>query len=174
MAKPMASNSQFQGISSTAPQKNRPTVPMSVYRELAGELQSTKNQLDQLKQENQQLHQQNQRLRLEIRQLVQSVKKLESMISDGDERSPTNVAGSELPQGEPAESSPHRDYNLSHSSQETWLSHQEHTPSRQAESSQNSDEVNGWFILAAIVMIILTFSGIGFMVARPLINNSGK
>jgi len=168
----MTSNSQFQGLSSVAPQKNRPTVPMSVYRELAGELQTTKNQLDQLKQENQQLHQQNQRLRSEIRQLVQSVQKLESMMGDGDEYSQSNLATSEPPQAELTETSLNRHDDFSQSHQETWLSQPPH--SQETEPSQNSDEVNSWFILAAIVMIILTFSGMGFIVARPLINNSGK
>ena len=77
----MTSHPQYQSVSNPSQQKNLPTVPMSVYRELAGELQATKTQLDNLKQENQHLYQQNQSLRLEISKLSQSVERLESIVS---------------------------------------------------------------------------------------------
>lgn len=49
-----------------------PAVPISLYREVASELQTTKNDLHSLKAENQHLLQQNQQLRLEIERVVQS------------------------------------------------------------------------------------------------------
>ena len=44
------------------------------------------------------------------------------------------------------------------------------TDHRTTENHQNS-EINGWLVAAIIVMIVFTFSGIGFMVARPLLNS---
>jgi hypothetical protein len=49
-----------------------PAVPISLYREVANELQTTKSDLHSLKTENQHLVQQNQQLRLEIERVVQS------------------------------------------------------------------------------------------------------
>lgn len=49
-----------------------PAVPISLYREVANELQTTKTDLHSLKAENQHLVQQNQQLRLEIERVVQS------------------------------------------------------------------------------------------------------
>ena len=53
------------------PNRHTPSVPISVYRELAAELQSTKATVDTLKVRNEQLIQQNRQLRQEIQNFVQ-------------------------------------------------------------------------------------------------------
>ncbi|WP_204140649.1 hypothetical protein [Halomicronema sp. CCY15110] len=53
-----------------------PSVPISVYRELAAELKTTQSTLDALTQQNQQLLRQNQLLRTEIHRFVQSAEQL--------------------------------------------------------------------------------------------------
>lgn len=55
-----------------APTRYAPSVPMSVYRELATELRATKAVIDSLNSRNQQLLQQNQFLKQEIHNVVQS------------------------------------------------------------------------------------------------------
>lgn len=162
----MTSNYQFQGVTASSQQKNTPTVPMSVYRELAGELQTTKQQLDGLKQENQELNQQNKSLRLEISKLVQSVQKLETMLNYWDEKSHRSHEESNQP---PAENK-YQSY-LPQSHQDYWLNYQEESATLRPEKSAKSQEVNGWLVAFAIVMIVFTFAGIGFMVARPLLDN---
>lgn len=164
----MQSNSNFQGVSSSQG-KNVPTVPMSVYRELAGELQTTKKQLDGLKQQNQQLYQQNQSLRLEVSQLIQAVRKLEDTLNSWEETSPSHWQETE----QTAEANHYYDFPEP-PQEENWLTHQEENYPRQKERYQSSQEVNGWFLAAAVVMIVFTFAGIGFMVARPLMNDSGE
>jgi regulator of replication initiation timing len=139
---------------------------MSVYRELAGELQATQSQLDGLRQENQHLKQENQRLRLEIKKLVQSVQRLDTTINNCDQTfssPPTEIARKK---GENRNASP---------AQEHWYTHQPapRYPVQQKTAHQE-EEINGWFVIAALVMIVFTFSGIGFMVARPLLNQSGQ
>ncbi len=156
----MTSNSPFQGI--TSPSRNTPTVPMSVYRELAGELQAAQQQLNGLKQDNQHLHQENQSLRLEIKKLVQSVQTLENTRQYWEQKSPHSTQPNEKD-----------DLLPSSSSQQTWLSHQQDHYPQQLETDHTKGEINGWFVISALVMIVFTFSGIGFMVARPLLNQSG-
>lgn len=161
----MTSNYNLQRVPSQSQHnqhKNIPTVPMSIYRELAGELQATKQQLDEAKQENQSLHQQNQSLRREIRKLVQSVQNLEATLNAWEEPSHGNWQKPE---------SNYDYYYLAQPSQETWFTHQEEKHPVKSEKHQKSQEVSGWFVAAAIVMIVFTFTGIGYMVARPLLNN---
>ncbi len=56
----------------SAPTRYAPSVPMSVYRELAAELRSNKAVIDSLNSRNQQLTAQNQRLKQEINNFVQA------------------------------------------------------------------------------------------------------
>ena len=56
----------------SAPTNYAPSVPMSVYRELAAELRANKAVIDSLNGRNQQLIQQNQRLKKEIHNVVQA------------------------------------------------------------------------------------------------------
>lgn len=62
-----------------ASQKYSPSVPISVYRDLASEVKEKQVMLESLKQQNQQLIQQNQQLRGEIEQLVRSVVRLQQI-----------------------------------------------------------------------------------------------
>ena len=72
-----SSNSIYnQPRTPTAP----PSVPLSVYRELAAELQTTQAQLDKLTAKNQQLTQENQLLRQEMTKLIQSCLRLQKLV----------------------------------------------------------------------------------------------
>lgn len=62
-----------------APTNYAPSVPMSVYRELAAELRANKAVIDSLNSRNQQLIQQNQRLKQEIHNVVQATLNLGQM-----------------------------------------------------------------------------------------------
>jgi hypothetical protein len=56
-----------------------PSVPISVYRDLAAELQATKAMLESMSSQNQQLARQNQQFRQEIERLVQSAMNLQQI-----------------------------------------------------------------------------------------------
>ncbi|RZM76070.1 hypothetical protein [Leptolyngbya iicbica] len=80
MNAPLNSDSQLYAVAETGrPVANvgyAPSVPISVYRELAAELKTTQSTLDALTQQNQQLLRQNQLLRTEIHRFVQSAEQL--------------------------------------------------------------------------------------------------
>lgn len=63
-----------------APNSYSPSVPISVYRELAAELKNTKAMVDSLSAQNQQLSRQNQVLRQEFLQFAQSADQLRQAI----------------------------------------------------------------------------------------------
>lgn len=79
-------NAPFQSDSSPhsadAPREGRysPSVPISVYRELATELKATQAMVDSLTQQNQQLSQQNQVLRQEMLRFVDSATQLKQAL----------------------------------------------------------------------------------------------
>lgn len=168
----MTSHPQYQSVSNPSQQKNLPTVPMSVYRELAGELQATKTQLDNLKQENQHLYQQNQSLRLEISKLSQSVERLESILSDEQSPSPpSHFWRSNSPDSQQVDLDREGAVEYLPES-ETLFTEQTESYPRKKRDNSTSEEVNGWLVIAVILMIIVTFTGIGYMVVQPLMNNN--
>ncbi|NJL86727.1 MAG: hypothetical protein HC886_13325 [Leptolyngbyaceae cyanobacterium SM1_1_3] len=79
MNSPLYSDPSFQ--SAVQPEKphpasQTPSVPISVYRELAAELQATKAVIDTLRTRNEQLVRQNQQLQQEVHQFVQATLQL--------------------------------------------------------------------------------------------------
>lgn len=166
----MTSHPQYQSVSTPSQQKNLPTVPMSVYRELAGELQATKTQLENLKQENQHLYQQNQSLRLEISKLSQSVERLESILSEEQQASPSHFQTADSHHYSDLDRDIAANY-LPQSSEEALFTNQTESYSREREENSESKDFNGWLVMAIILIIIFTFSGIGYMVVQPLMND---
>lgn len=78
---------------SVLPSRQTPSVPISVYRELATELKANQALVDSLTQQNQQLEQQNQRLRQEILKFTESAFQLKQAIE------PATVKGVDPDQG---------------------------------------------------------------------------
>ncbi|MEM6521971.1 MAG: hypothetical protein AAF892_17150 [Cyanobacteria bacterium P01_D01_bin.71] len=79
MNAPLNSDPQLYALEDgrpAAPSSYAPSVPISVYRELATELKTTQTTLDALTQQNQQLLRQNKLLRTEIQRFVQSATQL--------------------------------------------------------------------------------------------------
>lgn len=80
MNAPLNSDSQVYSAAdpgrSTPPSTYSPSVPISVYRELATELKTTQTTLDALTQQNQQLLRQNTLLKTEIQRFLQSAEQL--------------------------------------------------------------------------------------------------
>lgn len=82
---PFSPESAYPGaVAPEAPQGSRqaPSVPISVYRELATELRSTQAMVDSLTGQNQQLTQQNQVLRQEMIRFADSAARLKQAIED--------------------------------------------------------------------------------------------
>jgi cobalamin biosynthesis Mg chelatase CobN len=74
-------NGSFYGHTpSTTTQNYSPSVPLSVYRELAAELQAAQAKINALTAQNQQIVQENQLLRQEIAKAVQSVLHLQNLL----------------------------------------------------------------------------------------------
>jgi hypothetical protein len=174
----MMPNSQAQSFKPTIPQ-NRPSgttnasrasVPISVYRELASELQATEAQLNALKTQNQQLLKQNQRLRQKAIELFVSAQHLQQLASSSNEYGEPfpPPASSEVTEKFPA---PQPIPGASDS--DNWVAEIEERPSRRPSQSESS-EVSAWVLGTAVGLIVLTALGLGFLAMRVVMKSNSS
>lgn len=142
-----------------------PSVPISLYREVASELQTTQTSLQSLKTQNQELTQKNQQLRLEIERVVQSALHLRQVAD------PTwgSAAGMAIAQTAP-------DFRVDNRSEasimpappENLFTEQE-VPPVQPSASEVTAEIGTWWLIVIICLIVVTAFGTGFLIVRPLL-----
>lgn len=176
-------NSQASNqVSNQTPGQPSPSVPISVYRELAAELQATRGMVDSLNSKNQDLTLQNQKLRQEIHRFAQSAIALQSLVAPT--QLPVNSPkAAQHPQ--PADRHPSwedaaaaaaiaaklraNDPTSSYEELQTGLQELPHLP--QEKKPRN---LGGLWLTLTIVVIMVTAFGAGFLVVRPLLPTSSK
>ena len=172
-----------------------PSVPISVYRELAAELHAAQAMLESLKAQNQQLVKQNQQLRQEVEKVVHSAQHLQQIVASFG-----SVGGVEMPQSRPfmppeprpvpppapprpaATAAPPVEFPPPPQDSEpdfspyneTLVIEQEEPRSRHTHHSEGLSDVSGWLLLTAILLIVLTAFGTGFLIVRPLLKNNSR
>lgn len=151
----------------------RPSVPISVYRELAGELQQKETQLRSIKAHNQKLLQHNQRLQHEIEDLFLSTQNLQQLASTHDAygnpiATPPEPVRVVSPPSQSPPSSPTPNLNPPKPPQKQ-VAEVEERASRRPSQPESSSEVSGWLVGMAIALIVLIAFGTGFLVMRPLL-----
>lgn len=140
-----------------------PSVPITVYRELAAELQATKTLLDSMNTQNQQLARHNQHLRQEIEQLAQSAIHLQQ---SAEAFQPSwNLP----PQHSETNRSPRP--NRSPADRPEYIIEQAEPRSR-PRSQPSGREVSGVWLVLIITAIVITAFGAGFLVVRPLLQQN--
>jgi cobalamin biosynthesis Mg chelatase CobN len=172
------------------PANYSPSVPISLYRELSAELETTKAQLDTLSTHNQHLTRENQQLRKEIDQLVQSAYRLQQVVTSFQPY--TQPAGQTPPNGMPAGLSsnaplPHRHNPISSSNQETDLNNpfpmldpensvfsgtlftEEQVRPRRSSKPQRSSDMGGVWLAITIFLIVVAAFGAGYWIVRPIL-----
>lgn len=186
--------------SSTQQSTYCPSVPISVYRELAAELQAAQAMLDSLNSQNQQLVKQNQQLRQEVEKVLHATHNLQQVVTslppvtgypqgvplenEGSFRqpampSPSRQSATPPPprsSGNPpgGEFSPPRQKSdpPAYPYREAMVIEQDELRSRRTSSSESSPEVSGWLLIVAIVAIVLTAFTVGFAIVRPMLGNN--
>jgi cobalamin biosynthesis Mg chelatase CobN len=179
----------------TSAGNNARSVPISIYRELAAELQATRVMLESLNNQNQQLSAQNQQLRREIEKVVHSALYLKQ-VADASV-SGTRQADFIHPEmrSESSDISFLRQLNkrpLSNSGlnspilgveafdepepvipifQEKLVTEQVQGRYRRNSKLDRNAEINGWWLTLAIVLIVVTAFGAGYLFMRPLLIN---
>ena len=177
----------------TAANKYSASVPISVYRELAAELQAAQTTIGSLKSQNQKLVKQNQQLQQQVNKVIQSAQYLQEIV--GSFSTPSQV---DVPRQKPVTPPEHRhtpppatsrpvastpDVEFPSSFQdpepespysETVVIEQEAPRPRRTSHSEVLSDINGWMLLVAILLIVLTAFGTGFLIVRPLLSNNKR
>ena len=175
-----------------------PSVPISVYRDLATELHACQAKLDALSAQNQQLVQENQLLRQEIKKAVESVLRLQKLV-DSQPKVSSHTASQAIPddksqtkrpvtpvspkeqvfRGRPsfAEPSPTPvfppEMEIPSSIPEpVFIEEQEVSYYPYSESEPT--HVKGWWLIIAILLIIVLGFGAGYLVVRPLLEKHSR
>ena len=195
----------------------RASVPIFVYRELAGDLENTKHQLQQLRHVNEELVRQNQQLRQEIIKILQTAEQVQQTVKlinppqvsfvktvppknnfnpPTQVRQTTNSISDNISQESsliPQENQENIIHNSTNSqtqikpasaappkvkksrpkpSQKQRLDFEDDENDLEIENSNNSNGLNGWLLFLAILLIVFTAFGAGFIVMRPLLNSN--
>ncbi len=165
-----------------------PSVPISLYREVTAELQTSRATVEALKAQNQQLAKQNNYLRQEVEKAALTTLHLRQVVSN---LPPVNM---ELPQTPRVEVMPELEARFAppaaprpqvpkhsqvESTESPFLSddlvfEQESQPRRKIQSDKRPTELNGWWLGVIIVMIVVTAFGTGFLIVRPLLPSANK
>ena len=197
-----------------------PSVPISVYRELAAELQQAREMVDSLKSQNQQLVKQNQQLQQQVEKVVQSAQHLQQIVASfgpGNDAEvfrpqspmppeprvsrpqPPMPPESRMPRPQPSLSPeprataaspppppkaaniledfvppPQNPEPVPSPYGETVVIEQEDSRSRRTPSSETPGEINGWVLIIAILLVVLTAFGTGLIVVRMMFNNNSR
>lgn len=156
-----------------------PSVPISLYRQVANELQGAQSLLESLKTENQQLTEQNQRLQLEIERVVQSALHLREIAGSHQPltpiepdatssleihfKSPPTPEPEPLPRTKPPKEHPPEPAAFP----EQLLTGQE-SQLRRSTSPEKAGEIGGWWLVLVIFVIVVITFGTGFFIVRLL------
>ncbi|MBN4003488.1 hypothetical protein [Nostoc sp. LPT] len=181
-----------------------PSVPLSVYRELSTELQAVQARLNALTIQNQQLAQENQLLRQEITKVVESFSRLQNFVgshttssyhqanqASGDVKSaakqpvkqarpPQQVSGkrpSVVPK-QPAEKSRRQDFSTPVMEMNFPIPEpvfiEEQQVSYYSTTEPDVKELNGWWLIITILLIMLTAFSAGYFIVRPLFEHQKR
>lgn len=162
-----------------------PSVPISVYRELAAELQATRAMLDSLNSQNQQLTQQNQQLRAEVEKVVQSALQLQkvaglphpvraAIVKDIptihpdilDEPIYAIPTSRPIPRSAPPRLEAPEPPIIS----EKLIIEQEEPRSRRSpQSERGGSGLDGFWLGVVIFLIVVSAFGAGFVIVRPFL-----
>lgn len=220
-------------VSQAAGQGGRqtPSVPISVYRELATELKATQAMVDSLTQQNQQLSQQNHMLREEMLNFAESADRLRQAVEYSQPHMPTaatmpdqfivnehgsgadptgfilppeeNQAVEDSPPSErfgesvgagvsnltshltriispktkkePSGDSPQGRPNVKRkppTSPQMLYTEERLEPSHSSQGSGSSADLSGLWLATTILLIVVSAFGAGFLIMKPLLNNS--
>lgn len=168
-----------------------PSVPLSVYRELASELQAAQSKLDALTTKNHQLGQENQLLRQEIAKVIQSClhlqKLLESSTANNSQPAPPAVEVKSQTNQPVAEARPRQQVPRvppQKKRREDSGDKRFPTPERvyieeqevryYASTNKEVKELGGWWLMITMLLIMVTAFSAGYFIVRPLLNQQNR
>jgi len=179
----------------TSAGNNPRSVPISIYREVAAELQATRVMLESLNNQNKQLYEQNQHLRREIEKVVHSALYLKQVADSSSvpgirqidythpemRSEPTDISYlrqlnkrteppiSQINSVSPGVENFDEEESLGPIFQEKLVTEQAQGRYRRNSQLDRNAEISGWWLTLAIVLIVVTAFGAGYLIMRPLL-----
>jgi hypothetical protein len=157
-----------------------PAVPISVYRELSAELDSTKAQLQSASNQNQLLFRENQLLRQEIEKLMQSAFRVQQAVNALQSQPSSSFRNEAIHQNgaafvessnEPVTKNPfavlESEGAVSPAKNRLFTEEQETRP-RRSQKPTSRDMGAMWFAVAILLIVVAAF-GAGYWVVRPML-----
>lgn len=160
-----------------------PSVPLSVYRDLAAELQACQARMQEFAIQNKQLAQENQLLKQEIAKTVQSVLYLQNLVETQtktgyhqtshfypESRSETQhqrVQNPHPPIVTPIE-------EITSPASETYYIEEQEQVYYYPPSEPESSEIANWRFVITIFLIILMGFGAGYLIVRPFFDHHAR
>ncbi len=139
-----------------------PSVPVSVYRELAAELQAAKALSASLKAQNQQLLRQNQQLQQELNKAIDSVLYWRNTQKTPHRPFPETQSANRTPEGAlPIFPKTAKFPEITETEQGRY----------RRQLPERVTEISGWSLAIAIVLIMVTAFGAGYFMMRPLVRS---
>lgn len=163
----MASQSHFDSYQNSYQGRKpgeSPSVPLSVYRELAGELQAARAHANVLKGKNQQLRQYNQELRQEIDSLIAVTDRMRALA----QRPEQDLGQKEVSLPLPPLAFENAHVGTPQAASSEMARETARTPERASAAKAERLEKSGWGLAGVTLAIALLFAGLGFMALRPL------
>ena len=158
----------FRSETPTSSNFSRPSVPLSVYRELVQELQATQARIEALEAQNQTIVKQNQQLRQEIEQVLRYAQNLQEVIAEREARiaaySAREVKGTQAPPPKPKPPASVRD--------QKQVIEVESDRDRYLSPSKSDGRINGWVLAIALMLIVVTSSLGAFLIVSSRLSNS--
>jgi hypothetical protein len=170
-----------------------PSVPLSVYRDLSTELQSSKARVDTLNRQNKQLSRQNQALRHEIQRFVHSAEQLghfagvlnaeeahavetkgldaETDFADAVPSATVSAPGT-IPggRGQSVATVPQDRPEAPSARKPRLFTEQPEMPRRLSKGKSRPQDLSNLWLATTILLVIFTAFGAGFLIMRPLLN----
>lgn len=161
-----------EGDSSTGKSSS---VPAATHRQVVNELHATRLQLEALKQYNQELLRENQQLKTEARTVVTAIRQLEQAIesfnpTDGIKTLSPAAPVPERSEAEPVEMPP-EPVEMPPQPLERLPESEGVEPETEPVIEEESEpyQINGWWIMGVILAVTVAFSGWGYAIVRPLL-----
>lgn len=181
-----ASTRNSKASSQASGQSPSPSVPLSVYRELAAELQATRVMVDSLNAKNQELTLQNQKLRQEIHRFAQSAIALNALAGGNRPAVPLSQSAQPVASRSQPETVLHP--SLEETAAASAIAAKLRSPDAVPVGELFTEEqmlpnlppekkprdLGGLWLTMTIVLIMVTAFGAGFLVVRPLLPTSNK
>ncbi len=172
--------------SSTTTPSYSPSVPLSVYRDLASELQTVRANLNSLSTQNQQLVQENELLRQEVSKAVESILHLQKLVDSQPKvsyyQAPPPSSHNSQPQAKRPMTEPSAKKQVFRprplvvtneveidipNLQSVYVEEQEANYYLQDEPEPS--QLHSWWFIVAILFIIVMGFGAGYLIVRPLL-----